>query len=118
MENGMKNSEETIWDCVIIGGGIAGLTASIFLARAGLSVLLLERSNNLGGRARTVLMDGNYLNLGPHALYSKGKSLEILSQLEIIPQGAHPPIKGKLFYHDKVHELPTDPWDAVNQSFI
>ena len=113
MEKEIKNSEGAIWDCVIIGGGLAGLTASIFLARAGLSVLLLERSKKLGGRARTEFMEGNYLNLGPHAFYSKGKSLEILSQLEIIPQGAHPPIKGKLFYQDKIHELPIDPWTLL-----
>lgn len=109
----MKNSEEAIWDCVVIGGGLAGLTASIFLARAGLSVLLLERSKKLGGRAGTELMKGNYLNLGPHALYSKGKSMEILSQLEIIPQGDHPPIKGKLLYKDKIHELPAEPWTLL-----
>ena len=73
MEKEIKNSEGAIWDCVIIGGGLAGLTASIFLARAGLSVLLLERSKKLGGRARTEFMEGNYLNLGPTLSIQKEK---------------------------------------------
>jgi len=45
--------DEKTWDCVIIGGGIAGLTASIYLAQAGKSVLVLEKSNKLGGRGKT-----------------------------------------------------------------
>lgn len=42
----MNNS----YDIIIIGGGSAGLTASIYTARAGLKTLLLERGR-LGGRA-------------------------------------------------------------------
>ena len=39
-------------DVAIIGGGISGLTAANYLAKAGLSVLLIEKSNRLGGRAK------------------------------------------------------------------
>lgn len=38
-------------DVVIIGGGHNGLTAAAYLARAGRSVLLLERDDHLGGAA-------------------------------------------------------------------
>jgi phytoene dehydrogenase-like protein len=38
-------------DVVIIGGGHNGLTAAAYLARAGLSALLLERDDHLGGAA-------------------------------------------------------------------
>ncbi|WP_127792021.1 NAD(P)/FAD-dependent oxidoreductase [Agromyces sp. LHK192] len=38
-------------DVVIVGGGHNGLTAAAYLARAGLDVLLLERSDHLGGAA-------------------------------------------------------------------
>jgi phytoene dehydrogenase-like protein len=37
------------WDAVIVGGGHNGLTAAAYLARAGKSVLVLERRDRLGG---------------------------------------------------------------------
>jgi phytoene dehydrogenase-like protein len=39
------------YDAVIVGGGHNGLVAAAYLARAGLSCLLLERRNELGGAA-------------------------------------------------------------------
>jgi phytoene dehydrogenase-like protein len=37
------------WDAVVVGGGHNGLTAAAYLARAGQSVLVLERRDQLGG---------------------------------------------------------------------
>jgi phytoene dehydrogenase-like protein len=37
------------WDAVIVGGGHNGLTAAAYLAKAGQSVLVLERRERLGG---------------------------------------------------------------------
>jgi len=39
------------WDAVVVGGGHNGLTAAAYLARAGRSVLVLERRERLGGAA-------------------------------------------------------------------
>src|SRR5262245_64722056 len=40
-------------DIVIVGGGVNGLVAASFLAKAGLKTLVLERSDRVGGCART-----------------------------------------------------------------
>ncbi len=40
-------------DCLVIGGGLAGLTAARALHRAGRRVAVLERARGLGGRAST-----------------------------------------------------------------
>jgi len=37
------------WDAIVVGGGHNGLAAAAYLARAGRSVLVLERRERLGG---------------------------------------------------------------------
>lgn len=41
----------TAYDAVVIGAGLGGLTAAAILARAGRKVLVIERSNSVGGAA-------------------------------------------------------------------
>lgn len=74
---------------VVVGGGLAGLAASIYLARGGRTVTLFEKRRNLGGRAITTLRHGYRFNLGAHALYRDGASARVLRELGI-------PIQGKL----------------------
>lgn len=38
-------SQDTLWDCVIIGGGLAGLAAGITLGRSGYRVLITEKNH-------------------------------------------------------------------------
>jgi len=45
----VKQSAQTIYDAIIVGGGHNGLTAAAYLARGGLSTLVLERREILGG---------------------------------------------------------------------
>ena len=68
---------------VVLGGGLAGLTAATLIARAGMPVTIIERSTEIGGRARTSVSDGFYLNQGPHAIYTAGPGVKILKKLGI-----------------------------------
>ncbi len=69
------------YDAVVVGGGIAGLTASAYLARAGVSTLLLEASSRLGGLVSTFEKGGFHYDGGIRALEDSGALLPMLRQL-------------------------------------
>lgn len=93
-------------DAVVVGGGLAGLTAAAYLARAGRAVTLYERSRELGGRARTVERDGFALNMGPHALYRRGAGAPILRELGVRWHGGQPQQSGYGVVAERLQPLP------------
>src|SRR5579884_2488505 len=70
-------------DVIVIGGGLAGLATASYLARAGVDVILFEKSTNVGGRAVTQNVDGYSFNRGIHALYCGGPLEDALRELGI-----------------------------------
>ncbi len=50
----MKQIATSRYDCIVVGGGIAGLTTAIKLSKAGLKVLILEKSSFPGGKAISI----------------------------------------------------------------
>jgi phytoene dehydrogenase-like protein len=101
----MSNEVDSL-DAVIIGGGLAGLTVTTFLARAGKSVTLFEQSTKeIGGRARTSVFDGFYFNQGAHALYLSDAGAAVLRELGIAYTGGKPPTSRYELIHGKKYRL-------------
>lgn len=94
------------YEAAIIGGGLSGLTAAVYLAKAGIQTVIIEKGKDVGGRAQTVKKKGAYLNLGAHALYKGGEAEAILHELRIEPSGGMPGTKGSAIWNQSILPLP------------
>ncbi|WP_302928455.1 phytoene desaturase family protein [Natronocalculus amylovorans] len=52
-------------DVVVIGGGFGGLSTACYLADAGANVTVVEKNEQLGGRASRLVSDGFRFDMGP-----------------------------------------------------
>jgi phytoene dehydrogenase-like protein len=94
-------------DVAVVGGGLAGLAAATYSARAGHTVTLFEKSRTLGGRAVTHTKGEFRFNIGPHALYRGGPGITILNELGVQFSGGSPSASGGYAVDNGVkHALP------------
>ncbi|MCZ4409972.1 FAD-dependent oxidoreductase [Cryomorphaceae bacterium 1068] len=80
----MKN--ETQYDVIIVGAGVAGLVAAMKCEEAGCSVLIIESDTEVGGRVQTDTVDGYTLERGFQVLidtYEKAKEILDFEALEL-----------------------------------
>ena len=95
-------------DLIVVGGGLAGLSAAALVAREGRSVVVLERASHLGGRAATHVRQGIHFNLGPHALYCQGHAFRLFkSWASPSPDASRTPSGGLLFDGDATYAIPS-----------
>jgi phytoene dehydrogenase-like protein len=102
----------------VVGGGIAGLTAAIYLARGGRTVTVFEKNRHLGGRAVTHLRSGFRFNLGPHAVYRFGPGSRVLRELGIPIRGGIPKRGGTVMFEGQQHTLPVTPLSILRSSLL
>ena len=96
-------------DVVVIGGGLAGLTAAATVTAAGKRVLVLEKRGVVGGDARSMVQSGFTLNQGPHALYRGGPAERILTELGVKLNGGAPPVEGRIVFDGETYVAPAGP---------
>lgn len=71
------------YDVIIVGAGIAGLTASAFLAKSGCPVLLLEKNKKTGGLVNSFTRQGFTFDGGIRATENSGVLFPMLKKLGI-----------------------------------
>ncbi len=70
---------------LIIGAGPAGLAAAYeLIKKSDIKPIIIERDSQVGGISKTVVYNGNRLDIGPHRFFSKIKRVNDLWQ-EILP---------------------------------
>ncbi|MDQ0060406.1 phytoene dehydrogenase-like protein [Paenibacillus harenae] len=93
------------YEVAVVGGGVAGLTAAIYAAKAGKRTIVIEKQDRLGGRAVSNKKKGAYFNLGGHALYH-GDALATFRELGLRLQGNQPSIDGYGIWKGKLLTMP------------
>ncbi len=71
------------YDTIVVGGGIAGLTSAVYLARGGQKVLLVEKNKEFGGLVNSFTRDGFHFEAGVRALEDAGIIFPMLKDLNI-----------------------------------
>jgi len=59
-----EGSQPEIADVIVIGAGLAGLQAARYLVAQGLQVVVLEARDKVGGRTKTVEVNGHWFDVG------------------------------------------------------
>jgi phytoene dehydrogenase-like protein len=111
------------YDVVVIGAGLGGLTAGAILARAGRKVLVIERSNSVGGAASSyksgdLFVEGSlHETSDPHDPRDPKHSVltraGVIDAVKWIPAGAFYEVRGGPF--DRPFVLP-DNFDAARRA--
>lgn len=97
------------YDAIIIGAGLAGLSAAKTLEAAGLSYLVLESSDRVGGRVKTDVHEGFLLDHGFQVLLTSYP--EAIQMLDYDKLALSPFYKGALVWNGQLFEKVADPFE-------
>ena len=75
--------EPLAYDVLVVGAGMAGLTAAAYLSKAGLKVLLCEKEDQIGGLVNSFEHKGFVFDGGIRAIENSGIVAPMLRQLGI-----------------------------------
>lgn len=110
----MKNTE-----FVVVGGGIAGLTAAYELHQAGHGVELLEAAPGVGGVIASRHVNGFELDLGPNSLVMTPAMASRVGALGLQPLDAAAVAKNRYLVKDRVlHALSPHPLKLLKSSYL
>lgn len=97
-------------DVIVVGGGIAGLTAAWKVREKGFSVRVLEANPQAGGNIRTVARDGYRMEVGPHSFMGSSEYVWRLTEqlgLEDDVEPARAASKNRYIFRDgQLYPLP------------
>jgi prolycopene isomerase len=104
-----RSSQENRYDVIVIGAGLGGLTAAALLTKAGKKVLVLEKSDRVGGYFSSVTFGKYIWNNGPRLVmgcnasgpYGPGVTYNLVHQLGV---------------QDEVEFIRLDPFTTIRSS--
>ncbi len=98
---------------VIMGAGPAGLAAGYELAKRGVSVVVIEKDDIVGGISRTVCHEGFRFDIGGHRFFTKINRVNDLWQEVLADDFLKRPRLSRIYYNNKFFNYPLKPMNAL-----
>lgn len=100
-------------DCLIVGGGPAGLTTAYELNKYGKSSIVLEGGDDVGGLSKTCEYKGYRFDIGGHRFFTKVDYVQEL-WIEILgDEFLSRPRLSRIYYRGKMFDYPLKPMNAL-----
>lgn len=84
--SGMKKSIEKLYDCLVIGGGPAGVSSAVYMARGGLSVAMLHSCSSALHQTSSIQNYYGFSEITGAELYERGIIQAKSFGVEVIPE--------------------------------
>lgn len=100
-------------EVIILGGGLAGLSAGYVLSKAGQPVIVFEGASTVGGLSKTVVRGEFRFDLGGHRFITKSEKIEhfvkelLDGELIVVPR------KSKIYLRNKYFDYPLKSANAI-----
>ncbi len=109
----MSNPASAVYDILVLGAGISGLVVARQSALAGCSVLLVEKSKQVGGVIHTEQVDGFLLENGPNSFVSHPpRVMDFLLEVGLKEQTMQTPMRENdryIWHGGKLRKVPGSP---------
>lgn len=99
---------------VIIGAGPAGLSSAYELLKKGVKPLVIEKSDRVGGMARTETFKGNHFDIGGHRFFSKNKEISRLWEVMLDGNLLRVKRKSRIYYQGKLFNYPISLFNVLS----
>ncbi len=100
-------------EMVILGAGLAGLSAGYILSKVGRKVIVFESDSSVGGLSKTVTHRGFRFDVGGHRFITRNEKIERFVKEILDGDFLVVPRKSKIYMLDRYFDYPLRPANAV-----
>ena len=98
---------------VVMGGGLAGLSAGYHLTKADKNTVVFEADSTVGGLSKTIVSDEFRFDLGGHRFHTNNKDIENIVKELLADELEEVHRKSKIYMRRRFFDYPLKPANAV-----
>ena len=112
-KTGIDASTEVHYPVVIVGAGPAGLSAAYELLRHDIRACVLEKSDKVGGLARTEIYKDYRFDVGGHRFFTQDKTIQDLWNKMMGKDFLRVPRLSSIYYQGRYFKYPIEPFNVI-----